>query len=81
MLKFRITYYNKDELKKAIKALGKNFIILGTSKSYSCRNSNAKNIIFLLFYAMRFSDFTIIGEMNFSSICLKSEKSIKRKEN
>ncbi|MFR1850280.1 MAG: hypothetical protein ACLSXF_04325 [Clostridium sp.] len=44
MLKFRITYYNKDELKKAIKALGKNFIILGTSKSYSCRNSNAKNI-------------------------------------
>ena len=59
---------------------GKNFCDFNDPFGVNLDNlSNAKNIIFLLFYAMRFSDFIIIGEMNFSSICLISEKKLKER--
>lgn len=44
MIKFRVTYYSKEELQEVMKRLDKDFIILGSSRSYSCRNSKAKNI-------------------------------------
>ena len=44
MVKFRVTYYSKEELQEVMKRHNKDFIVLGSSRPYSCRNSKAKNI-------------------------------------